>query len=97
MSEKHQEIRVIMELADSAIPLDADAIADALAFDLQSDVVTRWSDQVREAIACSKRIPNPLNPVQDDLASQKKAEIQARIALLEKELLELRSDNYEHK
>jgi len=97
MSEKHQGVKVIMELADCAIPSDADAIADALALDLQSDVVTRWSDQVREAIACSKRILNPLNPVQDDLDSRKRAKIRARIALLEKELLELRGVDYEHR
>lgn len=97
MCGKHQQIRVVMELADSTIPLDSDAIADALARELQCDVVTRWSDQVQEAIACAKRVPNALIPVQDDSDSQKKAEIQARIALLEKELLELRNDNYEHR
>ncbi|MCE5200741.1 MAG: hypothetical protein ABFD54_06455 [Armatimonadota bacterium] len=97
MCGKHQEIKVIMELADSAIPSDADTVADALALDLQSDVVTRWSDEVREAIACSKRIANPLSPVQANLAAQRRDEIQARITLLERELLELRSVDYEHK
>ena len=89
MSGKRQDVRVIMELADSAIPLDSEAIADAFAHDLQSDVVTRWSDQVREAIACAKRIPNPLSPVQADSDSRKRAEIQNRIAALQRQLSEL--------
>ena len=89
MANRRQEIRVTMDLAESAIPLDADAIADAFAHDLQSDVVTHWSDQVREAIACAKRIPNPLRPVQDDSDSRKRAEIKTSIATLQRQLLEL--------
>jgi len=89
VANRRQEIRVTMELADSAIQLDSDAIADAFAHDLQSDVVTRWSDQVQQAIACAKRIPNPLSPVQDDSDSRKRAEIQTRISALQRQLLEL--------
>lgn len=92
MPGKRQDVRVIMELADSAVPLDSDAIADAFAHDLQSDVVTRLSDRVQEAIACAKRIPNPLSPVQDDSDSRKRTEIQTRIDALQRQLLELEED-----
>ena len=89
MPRERQEVRVVIGFADSAVPLDSDAIADAFAHDLQSDAVTRWSDQVQQAIACARRCSNPLRLVQDDPGSAKRAKLQTRIAALQRQLLEL--------
>lgn len=92
MSGKRPEVKVVMELTDSAVPLDSDAIADAFAHDLQSDVLTRWADQVQQAIACARRISNPLSPAQNDPGSSKRAEIRTRIDALQRQLSELEED-----
>lgn len=89
MFEKRQNVRVIMKLTDSAIPLDADTIADAFAQDLQSDTVSRWADGVRDAIAAARLCTNQLNKAQDNGQSQKRTEIKASIAALQRQLLEL--------
>ena len=89
MANRRQEIRVTMELADSAIQLDSDAIADAFAHDLQSDTVMRWADGVRDAIAATRQCPNPLRTAQDDGDSRKRADIRAKIATLQRQLSEL--------
>jgi len=47
-------LRVIVELSESAEPVDSEAVADALVRDLATGEIQGWCDEVRAAIAASR-------------------------------------------
>jgi len=73
-----------------AEPLDSDAIADAFVDDLKTDDVSQWADEVRAAIAESRRICGPWNTRRADTAREaKRRQLQREIQRLQHELKEL--------
>ena len=79
----------MMGLADSTSAVDAEALADEFAIDLQTDAVTRWAEEVQAAIADAQCVSLKLGTPRDDKRERDKDAIEARIAALQRQLGEM--------
>ena len=89
MSGRRQKIKVLVGFADSAVVVDAEALADEFASDLQSDTVTRWAEEVQAAIADAQCVSLKLGTPRDDKRERDKDAIEAQIAALQRQLGEM--------
>jgi len=90
MAARRQEFSIVMEIAQGA-QVHADAVADGLVRDLQSNAVERWAGEVRALIAAAPRDIREIVARPDDPRSNELREVEAQIAELQRRLKELKA------
>jgi nucleoside-diphosphate-sugar epimerase len=83
-------INLIMDHAAEGEPVSPKQVADALLQALKNDAVTRFAEEVRSAIADSRK-PYACDPSsrRTDVKTQRRRDLQAEIARLQDELREI--------
>ena len=80
---------MLVGFADSEPTVDAESVADEFAIDLQTDAVTRWADEVRAAVAHAQCVSLELGTPRDGNREREKDAIEAQIAALQRQLVEM--------